>query len=76
MDAEAEARLSALEARVAALEAQLGRATGAVADAGASAVVLDLVAKGDLIRAIKVYRQESGAGLREAKRYVEKLAGR
>lgn len=82
MDPETEARLAGLEARVAALEARLARVPGqggaeqVVCAGGASPEVLDLVAKGNLIKAIKVYRHESGAGLREAKQYVEGLAGR
>lgn len=33
----------------------------------------ELVKKGNLVRAIKVYRMETGVGLREAKEYIDEL---
>jgi len=40
---------------------------------GYMAEVRDWLAKGRLIEAIKVYRQNTGAGLAEAKKFVENL---
>lgn len=45
----------------------------ALRGAGASPAVADLLARGQKINAIKAYREESGAGLREAKAAVEQL---
>jgi hypothetical protein len=38
-----------------------------------SPVIEELVQKGELTKAIKLYREETGAGLREAKEFVESL---
>lgn len=38
---------------------------------GISPEVADLVARGEVIRAIKVYREQTGAGLKEAKDAVD-----
>jgi len=35
--------------------------------------ILELIRKGKKIRAIKLYREETGVGLKEAKEYVESL---
>lgn len=45
-------------------------------DDSASPEVLDLLARGQKIAAIKRYRELSGAGLAEAKKYVEELTPR
>ena len=39
----------------------------------ASAAVLNLVKQGNLIEAMKVYREETGAGLAVAKQFIETL---
>jgi ribosomal protein L7/L12 len=38
-----------------------------------SPMIKDLVRKGDLIAAIKLYREETGVGLKEAKTFIESL---
>jgi Ribosomal protein L7/L12 C-terminal domain len=40
---------------------------------GVSPQVMELVKAGQKIQAIKVYREQTGAGLKEAKDYVESL---
>ena len=42
---------------------------------GVSPQVMDLVRRGRKIQAIKLFRQETGVGLREAKEYIESLEG-
>jgi ribosomal protein L7/L12 len=42
---------------------------------GVSPKILDLVRKGRKIQAIKLYREETGVGLREAKLFIESLEG-
>ena len=44
--------------------------------AGAEREIVDLLRAGGKIEAIRVYRERSGAGLAEAKRYVEDLERR
>jgi ribosomal protein L7/L12 len=38
-----------------------------------SPVIEDLVHKGEMIEAIRLYREETGAGLKEAREFVESL---
>ncbi len=40
---------------------------------GASLEVMDLMRRGKKIQAIKQYREETGVGLKEAKKFVESL---
>ena len=42
-------------------------------DQGVNPQVMELVKAGQKIRAIKVYREQTGAGLKEAKEFVEGL---
>ena len=42
-------------------------------DGGVSTAVRELVMRGDKIRAIKLYREETGCGLREAKDVIDGL---
>jgi len=35
--------------------------------------ILDMIRRGEKLEAIKLYRQETGAGLKEAKAFVESL---
>lgn len=42
-------------------------------DQGVNQQVMDLVKAGQTIQAIKLYREQTGAGLKEAKDYVESL---
>ncbi|GAA1943947.1 hypothetical protein [Nocardioides hwasunensis] len=77
-------RVAELERRVARLEAQLAQLTatpaGVVASAAAHATpdpwlaeVQALLADDKLIHAIKLYREKTGCGLREAKEAVEAM---
>lgn len=52
-------------------QAELSALRGQVAPAGITAEVQDLVARDRVIEAITVYRQETGAGLKEAKDAVD-----
>jgi ribosomal protein L7/L12 len=67
-----EARLARLEQRVAAIAAHVG-APSELAPSG-SADVLALLDEGNRIGAIKLYREQTGAGLEEARDAVEELA--
>jgi ribosomal protein L7/L12 len=71
-------RVEELERRVAALEQLVGRAVpprpaGPATETWASATVRDLVFQGKKIQAIKVLREETGLGLKEAKDIVDRL---
>ena len=79
-------RIAELEKRVARLEAQLAQLAatpaGAVAAAAATAATDDWMVEvqalsraGKKIHAIKIYREHTGAGLKEAKDAVEALPG-
>jgi ribosomal protein L7/L12 len=71
-------RVEELERRVAALERALGaavppRPVGEPSETWASVTVRNLVLQGKKIEAIKVLRDETGLGLREAKDIVDRL---
>jgi ribosomal protein L7/L12 len=65
-------RLARLERRLDALEKHTGAPPAAVPDWTED--VLDLMDDGQKIPAIKLYRQQTGVGLAEAKSAVEELA--
>ena len=66
-------RLEKIEAQLGFLFRSLG-ITSREAPAGrASATVLELVARGDKIAAIKAFREETGASLKDAKEFIESL---
>jgi ribosomal protein L7/L12 len=75
------ARVAELEALVDHLYARLnverpGGTSNDVAsrpDGGVSTGVREYVMRGDKIRAIKLYREETGCGLREAKNVIDSL---
>jgi ribosomal protein L7/L12 len=76
-------RFEALERRMAAIEEKLGvtpelgmRLADGRPPAAPSSEVLELVRAGNTLGAIKSYRAQTGAGLREAKSVVESLRGR
>lgn len=81
------ARIDALERRVAALEAQLAGLLAAGTPSGAPAAdapvaaepwlaeVQELRRAGKTIHAIKVYREHTGVGLKQAKDAVEAMPG-
>jgi large subunit ribosomal protein L7/L12 len=74
-------RCDALEQRIAALERAMGAAGIAVppppaapaAVDGVDAEIRDLVARGQKIQAIKLLRERTGVGLKEAKDVVDSL---
>jgi large subunit ribosomal protein L7/L12 len=67
-------RLARLEATVATLQAQLASGEPVAApDTSWMSEVRALVASGNKIQAIKVYREKTGVGLKEAKDAVEAM---
>ena len=66
-------RVGKLERQVAFLLEHLGLEYYEGTDAGVSPDILELVRTGDKLRAIKLYREETGLGLREAKEFIESL---
>ncbi|MBN1584115.1 MAG: ribosomal protein L7/L12 [Anaerolineae bacterium] len=75
-----DSEIFALKQRVAKLERQvtfLLRSSGLryvdEPPSGVSPEILDLVQRGQKIRAIKLYREETGVGLREAKDFIDSL---
>ena len=75
-----EARLQAIEAKLDAIMAHLGigpgggQAQGFVSnDPQGMPDVVELVRRGKLIQAIKIYRERTGVGLKEAKDAVERV---
>jgi ribosomal protein L7/L12 len=74
-----ERKVSRMERRLAGLERKLDAVIGhlgvVIAEPGLPEVRA-LLAQGKKIEAIKVYREHTGADLKEAKEAVERLAGR
>ncbi len=71
-------RLAAIAARLATLEAKLQMLRGHIgmpAESPASDEVVRLAKAGYKIDAIKRHREETGAGLAEAKAFVDRLVG-
>jgi ribosomal protein L7/L12 len=66
-------RLGKLERQVAFLLEHLGLEYREGPHAGVSPEILELVRRGDKIGAIKLFREETGFGLREAKEFIESL---
>jgi ribosomal protein L7/L12 len=71
-DLELLTRISALERKVSALYQHLGIAEPQGVE-GVSPEVMDAVRSGDAIRAIKLYREQTGASLAEAQQFVQGL---
>jgi large subunit ribosomal protein L7/L12 len=72
-------RVEALEARVAALDGRPSPAPAETAGEGAAGSdlqIAELARQGELIEAIKLYRERTGVGLAEAKAVVEEMARR
>jgi len=67
------ARLEKLEAQMGFLMRSLGLEPGTVGQWTASQEVQDLVDQGEIKAAIKAFRNETGASLKEAKTFVESL---
>ncbi len=66
-------RLEKIEAQLGFLFRSLGITAGEAPAGRASAAVLELVARGDKIAAIKAFREETGASLKDAKEFIESL---
>jgi ribosomal protein L7/L12 len=66
-------RVEKLERLVALLVEEVGLECDEKPGPDLSPMIKDLVHKGELIEAIKLYREETGAGLKEAKEFVESL---
>ena len=66
-------RVGKLERQVAFLLDHLGLEYHEEPNAGVSPEILELVRRGNKIGAIKLFREETGFGLKEAKEFVESL---
>jgi ribosomal protein L7/L12 len=66
-------RLEKLETRMSFLFRSLGIMSEEAPTRGASLRVIELVRQGDTLGAIKAFREETGASLKDAKTYVESL---
>jgi len=71
--AEIKVRLDKLDSRLSFLCRSLGVTTQEAPAWRASPALLELVKKGDRIAAIKAFREETGASLKDAKDFVESL---
>jgi ribosomal protein L7/L12 len=72
-DPELISRIIQLEHKVSLILRQLGVDEEAVSEAPPDDEIARLLTKGNLIEAIKVYRQRTGVGLAEAKLAVEQM---
>ncbi|MBN1813071.1 MAG: ribosomal protein L7/L12 [Anaerolineae bacterium] len=66
-------RVEKLERLVARLMEEVGLERDEELDPGSSSEIVDLACRGEKLEAIKLYRQKTGAGLKEAKEFVESL---
>ena len=71
--AEIKTRLDKLEARLGFLYRHLGISTQETPGWQAAPALLDLLRNGDKIAAIKAFREETGASLKDAKEFIESL---
>ncbi len=71
--AEIKARLQKLESQLGFLYRSLGIATNEAPGWTASPAIRELVKKGDRIAAIRTFREETGASLKDAKIFIESL---
>ena len=70
---ELQQRVAKLESQMAFLFRNLGIAYPDVPAVGASPEVMELLRRGQKIEAIKRFREETGAGLKDAKEFIESL---
>ena len=68
-----EAAVEKMEAQLGFLYRSLGIATQEAPGWKASPELIELVRKGDKLAAIKAFREESGASLKDAKEFIESL---
>jgi ribosomal protein L7/L12 len=66
-------RVEKLERLVARLMEEVGLERDEELDPGSSPEIVDLVRRDEKLEAIKLYREKTGAGLKEAKEFVESL---
>jgi ribosomal protein L7/L12 len=66
-------RVARLEGKIAFLLEKLNLAYREEPNQGVSPDIIDLVKRGRKIQAIKLYRQETGAGLKQAKDFIDSL---
>lgn len=70
---EIKARVKKVEDQLGYLFRTLGVSSREAPEGQASAAVLELLARGDRIAAIRAYREETGASLKDAKIFIESL---
>jgi ribosomal protein L7/L12 len=66
-------RVEKLERLVARLMDEVGLEPDEELDSGPSPEIVDLIRRGEKLEAIKLYREKTGVGLKEAKEFVESL---
>jgi large subunit ribosomal protein L7/L12 len=66
-------RVERLERLVARLMGEAGLEPDEELDSGPSPEIVDLVRQGEKLEAIKLYREKTGVGLKEAKAFIESL---
>jgi ribosomal protein L7/L12 len=66
-------RVEKLERSVARLMEEVGLERDEDLDPGSSPEIVDLARRGEKLKAIKLYRQKTGAGLKEAQAFIESL---
>ena len=71
---EIKARLERIESRLVFLYRHLGITTQEAPGWQTSPALLELVKKGDTLAAIKAFREETGASLKDAKIFIEALS--
>jgi ribosomal protein L7/L12 len=70
---EIKARLSKLESQITFLHRSLGIESQELPKIIPSTQVINLLNKGDKVGAIRAFREETGAGLKDAKMYIESI---
>jgi large subunit ribosomal protein L7/L12 len=66
-------RVEKLERLVARLMEEAGLEPDEELDPGSSPEIVDLIRRGEKLEAIRLYREKTGVGLKEAKAFIESL---
>jgi ribosomal protein L7/L12 len=66
-------RLEKLESQMAFLQRSLGITTNEAPGWKASPEIIEMVQRGDTIAAIKAFREQTGASLKDAKNFIESI---
>jgi ribosomal protein L7/L12 len=66
-------RLDKLESQMAFLQRSLGITTNEAPAWNASPEIIEMVQRGDKIEAIKAFREQTGASLKDAKNFIESI---